>query len=145
MEKTFSHALAVLRIGLGWIFFSAGLSKIIDPAWSAAGYLTHALSLPQFFAWFALPGNIGWVNFLNEWGLLLIGLSLIAGLFVRYSSYIGILLLILYWLPIFHFPFSGSVILVDDHIVYILVLVVFITSNAGQYFGLDSLYFNKKA
>lgn len=139
MNKIQQHILVALRIGMGWLFFYAGLSKIIDPSWSAAGYLGNALTFPGLFEWLASSGNIGWVSFLNEWGLLLVGLGLILGLFVRYASYAGMLLMFLYWLPILDFPMVGHGVLVDDHIIYIIVLSVLIVTNAGRYFGLDKL------
>jgi len=137
MNKVQQYALTALRVGLGWLFFYAGLSKIIDPTWSAAGYLGNASTFPGLFEWLASAGNIGWVSFLNEWGLLLVGLGLILGLFVRYASYAGMLLMFLYWLPILDFPSVGHGILVDDHIIYIAVFAVLIVMNAGKYFGLD--------
>jgi len=77
---------------------------------------------------------------LNEWGLLLIGLSLILGLFVRYASYAGIALMALYWLPVLDFPKVDHGILVDDHIIYILAMIVFIKAKAGEHLGLDKKY-----
>jgi len=139
MNKVQQYALVSLRIGMGWLFFYAGLSKIIDPTWSAAGYLGNASTFPGLFEWLASSGNIGWVSFLNEWGLLLVGLGLILGLLVRYASYAGMFLMFLYWLPILDFPTVGHGILVDDHIIYIAVFAVLIVMNAGKYFGLDKL------
>ncbi len=138
MNKLQQHALVALRIGMGWLFFYAGLSKIIDPTWTAAGYLSNAITFPGLFEWLASAGNIGWVSFLNEWGLLLIGLGLILGLFVRYASYAGVVSMVLYWLPILEFPFVGHGFLVDDHIIYMLVFCVLIHFNAGKYVGFDS-------
>ncbi len=139
MNKIQQHALVALRIAIGWLFFYAGLSKVIDPSWTAAGYLSNATTFSGFYEWLASAGNIGWVSFLNEWGLLLIGLGLILGLFVRYASYAGMLLMFLYWLPILDFPTVGHGVLIDDHIIYILVFAVLAVTSAGKYFGLDKL------
>ncbi len=139
-NKQTKYALAALRIGMGWLFFYAGLSKILNPEWTSAGYLSGAKTFPGLFQWFSQAGNIGWVDFLNEWGLLLIGLSLILGLFVRYASYAGIALMALYWLPVLDFPKVDHGILVDDHIIYILAMIVFIKAKAGEHLGLDKKY-----
>jgi thiosulfate dehydrogenase [quinone] large subunit len=137
MHKIQQHTLIALRLGIGWYFTYAGLSKILNPEWTAAGYLNNATTFPGLFDWLASAGNIGWVSFVNEWGLLLIGLGLMLGLLVRYASYAGIVLMVLYWLPVLDFPFVGHGFLVDDHIIYMLVFCILIHFNAGNYFGLD--------
>ena len=137
MNPSLSKALTVLRLGMGWYFFYAGISKIIDPAWSAAGYLSNASTFPELFLWLAEPGRIEVVSIVNEWGLLLIGVSLIVGLGVRWASYAGIILMVLYWLPGLDFPHAGHGFIVDDHVIYVTVFVVLIAGSAGKYFGID--------
>lgn len=111
----------------------------MDPGWSAAGYLSSAKTLPDLYQWFAGPQNIAWINFLNKWGQLLIGASLMSGLLVRFSSYWGILLMLLYYLPVLHFPYVGKTgLLVDEHIIYILLFVLFIRADAGRFWGVDN-------
>ncbi|MDP3954483.1 MAG: DoxX family protein [bacterium] len=133
--------LFLLRISLGWLFFYAGITKVINPNWSAAGYLGNAKTFSGLFSWFAQPGNIGWVSFLAEWGLVLVGVSLIAGFLVRWSSLGGILLMILFYLPILAFPIVGEhSYIVDEHIIYIFVFAVLALFNAGVYWGLDRIW-----
>ena len=79
----------------------------MNPNWSAAGYLNNAKTFPGLYQWFASAGNIGWINFVNEWGLTLVGAALIFGLLVRWASIGGIFLMILYYLPILQFPIVG--------------------------------------
>lgn len=136
--KIMKNALLALRLAMGWYFAYAGLSKIISPAWSAAGFLKGAQTLNPLYTWFASPANIGWVNFLNEWGLLLVGLALIFGFGVRYASMAGILLMALYYFPTLNFPMAGDhAYIIDDHIVFIIIFWLFISTNAGMYKGLD--------
>jgi len=133
------NSVLALRVALGWLFFYAGVTKIINPDWSAAGYLKSAKTLPDLFAWFALPSNIGWVNFLNEWGLTLVGIALILGIFTKWASLGGILLMVLYYLPILEFPIvGGHSFIIDEHIIYIIAFIIIIASNAGKYYGLDN-------
>lgn len=133
-----------LRLTLGWLFLYAGISKITDPNWSAEGFLKGAKTLPQLYSWFALPTNIGWVNFLNEWGLTLLGISLILGLAIRWSTYLGVLLMILYYLPGLQFPYAEHGFLVDEHIIFILVLCL-IKKQTDQHWNLKNiLHFKKK-
>ena len=130
-------ALFLLRIALGWLFFYAGYTKIANPEWSAAGYLRGAKAFQGMFQWFADPSILPVVNFLNEWGLTLIGISLLAGIAVRFSAYFGIVLMLLYYLALgFPYPNAHSLI-VDEHIVYIAALLVLASQRAGMVWGLD--------
>ncbi len=135
----FTVSLVALRIAMGWLLFYAGVTKIINPAWSAAGYLKGAKTFTGIYGWFASPGNIGWVNFLNEWGLTLIGLALIFGILTRYASWAGVLLMVLYYFPILDFPYAGEhSYIIDEHIIYALALILFAAADAGKYWGLDA-------
>jgi|SRR3989344_5082360 len=128
----------VLRLALGWLFTYAGLTKIVNPSWSAAGYLKNAESFGGLFSWFAAPANIGWVNFVNEWGLLVVGLLLIFGLWTKWAAIGGIVLMALYYLPILNFPYVGDhSFLVDEHVIYALALWLLIKTDAGKYKGMD--------
>ncbi len=132
-------SLTALRVGMGWLFVYAGISKILDPAWTAAGYLNNAKTFPALFEWLASPQNIGWINILNEWGLFLVGISLILGAGTRIAAVAGGALMIIYYLPILQFPYAGDhSYLVDDHIIYLLVFAVLYTFDAGRYWGMDS-------
>lgn len=139
MTKYQKLALFLLRVTAGWMFFYAGITKIIDPSWSAAGYMTGAKTFPALFAFFLNPSVLPYINFLNEWGLTLLGVSLILGLGVRYSSILGAILMFLYYLPILDFPFPNvHSYIVDEHIIYIAALLVMSAMSAGRVWGLDS-------
>ena len=132
---------ALLRLTMGWLFFYAGWSKITNPDWSAAGYLSSAESFQGFFAALAQPGVIEVVNVLNEIGLLLIGVALIVGGGVRIASFFGILLMVLYYLPVAAFPHVEHGYIIDDHIIYIMVFLVLIAVDAGRHWGLDRILY----
>jgi thiosulfate dehydrogenase [quinone] large subunit len=133
-------SLLLLRLSLGWIFFWSGITKIIDPTWSAVGYLRGAKMFGPFYQWLASADIIPFVNFANEWGLTLLGVSLIIGLGVRLSGSLGILLMILYYLPLgFPYPSTNSFI-VDEHIIYMAGLLVLISFRAGQVWGLENWF-----
>ena len=133
-----SRFLLIARLALGWLMFYAGITKIVNPAWTAGGDLANAKTFPGFYGWLAAPENIGWINFLNEWGLTLIGISLILGLGVRLSSILGIALMLLYYFPVLEFPEVAHGFIVDEHIVYAAVLAFFAAVRAGRYYGLDN-------
>ena len=139
MNYQLKMAVFLSRVSLGVLFFYAGITKVLNPSWSAAGYLGSAKTFPGLYQWFASAGNIGWINFMNEWGLTLVGLALITGLLVRWASLGGILIMVLYYFPIMQFPYVGpNSWIVDDHIIFIFVFFVLIASNAGSFWGLDS-------
>ena len=35
------YALVSLRLVVGWVFLYAGVTKLLDPSWTARGYLAH--------------------------------------------------------------------------------------------------------
>ncbi|MEK7630176.1 MAG: DoxX family protein [Patescibacteria group bacterium] len=138
MTKFEKISLFLLRISLGWLFFYAGLVKILNSDWSAAGYLTHAKTFAGFYGWLASPAILPLINFVNEWGLALLGVSLILGLFVRLSSVLGAVLMLLYYLPANALPFVTNGYLVDEHIIFIFALLFFAATHAGRVWGLEN-------
>ncbi len=118
MSKSQKIALLILRISLGWMYFYAGVTKLIVPNWSAAFYFKDAQTFAGLYKLFLNPNILPIVNFLNEWGLTLLGIALILGIFVRLSSILGIMLMILYYLPILKIPYPNAhSFIVDEHII----------------------------
>ncbi|RME77673.1 hypothetical protein D6774_03665, partial [Candidatus Woesearchaeota archaeon] len=144
--------LAALRIALGWIFLWAFLDKTFgiyppaaENAWIAGGspttgFLANAPSGPFAELFHALAGS-ALVDWLFMLGLLGIGLALIFGIAMRLATWSGSILLGLMWLAVLppeHNP------LIDDHIIYILVLILLYKTNAGNAYGLQQ-WWKKKA
>lgn len=98
-------ALAILRIFIGWHFLYEGVIKAYNPAWTAKGYLLSASILKPFFTWLASDSLISVIDNLNIAALIIVGVSLIAGIKVRWGCLVGIALLLLYYLA--HPPFPG--------------------------------------
>lgn len=132
-------SLFLLRISLGFLFLYAGITKILNPDWSAASYLQGAKTFPELFNFFLQPQILPVVNILNEWGLTLIGVSLILGAFVKFASFFGIILMVLYYLPILDFPHPNPhSYIVDEHIIYIFSLLILAVFDAGRSWGLGN-------
>lgn len=130
--------LFLLRLALGWLFFYSGITKVLNPDWSAAGYLQGAQTFAGFYHWLLQPDILPAINFLNEWGLLLLGIALILGVFVRVAAVLGALLMLLYYFPGLDFPRIGKTgYLVDEHIIYALSLLVLAAFRAGRMWGLE--------
>ncbi len=131
-------SLLLLRLTLGWLMLYAGITKLLNPSWSAAGYLKGAKTFAGFYQWLTSPGILPTVNFLNEWGLTLLGVSLILGIGVRLSGILGALLMLLYYFPVLQFPYVGThSYLVDEHSIYAAALLVLAAFRAGRVFGLE--------
>jgi uncharacterized membrane protein YphA (DoxX/SURF4 family) len=142
------YFLAVLRIIIGWHFLYEGLVKLTDPVWSAAGYLEQSrYILPGIFHWMAeTPGVLAAVNFINIWGLILIGMGLLLGLFTRVAAIAGAAMLALYYLANPPFVTSsygagleGHYLLVDKNLIEAFTLIIIALFPAGLYIGLDKL------
>lgn len=138
MNKAQKISLFVLRIVMGWMFFYAGITKVLDPAWTSAGYLKGAKTFIGFYNWLASSNVLPIVDFLNEWGLTLLGVSLIFGVFVKFSSRLGALLMILYYLPILDgWKPNAHSFIVDEHIIYAAALIFLASLKAGRTWGLE--------
>ena len=111
--------ITIIRAAIGWHFFYEGCVKLFSDSWSAASYLnnTHGF-LSCFYHWLAAsPIRVDLVDFLNIWGLILIGLALFVGLCIRWASLFGALLLSLYY---FAYPPFGYSLYASDGSVYII-------------------------
>ncbi len=142
--------LVILRIAIGWHFLYEGLSKLFTPGWSAADYLaTSRWIFAPVFQWMAeTPSVLAMVDVINIWLLIVIGLSLMLGLFTRWMSVAGMVLLFLYYIA--HPPFArlefgvpaeGNYMLINKNFIEILALGVLAFIPTGKILGLDSLSF----
>ena len=140
MEKWQKVFLTLLRVALGVLFFYAGATKLINPAWSAGGYLQGAGTFSSFYHLLASPSVLPIINFVNEWGLTLLGVSLLFGAGVRLSAPLGAALMLLYYFPILQFPYiAPHSFLVDVHIAYAAALLVLYSFHAGRVYGVGSI------
>lgn len=145
LTKAQGITVTVLRVTLGWLFFYAGVTKILDASWTATGFLESAKTLGWFYSFLAHPLLIGLVNVANEWGLTLIGLALIFGFWVRTSALLGAIMMVLYYFAANSLPLVSNGFLVDQHIIYAAALLVLRYLNAGLYSGLDGWKSAKEA
>lgn len=139
MSQSQKVLLFLLRVASGWLFFYAGITKVLNPAWSAEGFLRGAKNFTGFYHWLATPNILPFTNFMNEWGLTILGLSLILGVGVRITSILGAVLMLLYYIPRLDFPYPNpQSYIVDEHIVYALLLIYFAVIRAGRTLGLEN-------
>lgn len=139
MSQQQKLTLTLLRLALAWIFLYSSISKIAEGDWTSAGLLKGAQTFSQLFAWLASPQNMGWVDFMNVYGQLALGIALLLGVFLPLAAVGGILMMFLYYLAQLHFPFVGEgkiSFLVDQHIIYSICLLLLWKFDAGKYYGL---------
>jgi thiosulfate dehydrogenase [quinone] large subunit len=142
---TEQYAWVAARLALGWTFLWAFLDKAFglgyatesESAWinggsPTTGFLTYATSGPLSGFYEDLAGN-GAVDAVFMAALLLLGVALILGVADRIAGYGGALLMLMMWtarLP----PENNPVI--DEHIVYLIVLLGISAVLPGKWLGL---------
>jgi uncharacterized membrane protein YphA (DoxX/SURF4 family) len=112
--------VTMLRVAIGWHFLYEGLSKLFIPEWSAYNYLINSNSFLSGF-YHALASSsvlIEVVDLLNIYGLILIGLALFLGVFIRFASLAGVGLLMLYYFA--YPPFGVSLLMGTESNLYIV-------------------------
>lgn len=146
--------LFLLRIAIGWHFLYEGIAKLLNPYWTSAGFLLESKGLFSglFHSLATDPTSLKVVDFLNTWGLIAIGLGLMAGFLTRTAAVAGMVLIFLYYIcnpPFIGFTYSapqeGSYLFVNKNVVEFFALWVLLLFPTGKILGLDGLIFRKKA
>jgi uncharacterized membrane protein YphA (DoxX/SURF4 family) len=146
VSQTQIHVLTILRLVIGWHLLYEGIAKLLTPAWTAAPFLsTSRWVFSGFFNWIASdPGILQVADFLNIWGLILIGLGLIFGIFVKTAAVSGIVLLSLYYIahpPFvgmdFGIPLEGHYLIVNKTLIEIFALAVIAILPSASVIRLD--------
>ncbi len=141
-------AITLLRVFVGWHFLYEGISKLSSPSFTAAGYMKASRGpFAGFFKWIAgQPNLLENANFVTEWGLTIVGLLLILGLFTRFASVAGIGFLLLFYFAnppfvgyFYSLPTEGSYLIVNKNLVELCALVVILVTGSGRFAGLDRI------
>lgn len=139
------YALVGLRIVMGWTLFQAGITKVLDPEWTAAGFLQNAVpeGNPLTGMWATFAGN-PMIDFLVAWGLTLTGFGILIGALLRWNAFWGAFIMLMFWLASLEgglgqlLPLENGWV-VDDHIVYAVLLFGLGALGAGRVLGVDAL------
>ena len=144
--------LVVLRVAIGWHFLFEGLAKISAQNWTSYLYLMDSKGIFEnvFKALAENKQSLIIVDYLNIWGLIIIGLILMLGLFSKQVTIAAITLLSLYYLshpPFFGLdyalPSTGSYWIVDKTLIEIFALIVLFVFPTSKEIGLDRLFIKK--
>jgi thiosulfate dehydrogenase [quinone] large subunit len=147
-EHDARYMWAAARLCLGWTFLWPFLDKLIGLGHetpSAASWLNGGNPTKGF-----LSGSVGpfsgiyhsiagdtVVNVLFMAGLLVIGVGLLLGIYMRFACAAGALMLTLMWSA--SLPPENNL-FIDEHIIYALLLAGLALVGAGRTFGLGELW-----
>ena len=146
--KSPSWLSTVLRTMIGWQFLYEGIIKLTNPSWSAGPFLLESSGwFSGIYKSIALhPSVLTITDFLNVWGLILIGAALFLGLFTRIAAGSGAALLLLYYLarPPFSILVEGSAadgnnLWINKNLIEMIVLIILSRTPVQKLFGLDNL------
>jgi thiosulfate dehydrogenase [quinone] large subunit len=143
-EAAARYVWALTRLSLGWVFLWAFLDKMFGlghetlsaDAWISGGNPTQGFlsgAVGPFAGVYHDIAGAAWVNSLFMAGLLVIGVALMLGIFMRLACAGGALMVLLMWtaaLP------PANNLFMDDHVIYALVLAGLALIGAGNTMGL---------
>ena len=155
-----ARALAVLRIGLGFVFLWAFLDKTFGlgyatpsaRAWINGGSPTKgflsSVDVGSFRGFFHTIAGTAWADWLFMPGLLGIGVALILGVGMRPAAAAATLMMAMMWLAEYPLaqhtaagkPNMSSNPIVDYHIVYAVAAIVLALTYAGHTWGLGRIW-----
>jgi len=150
--RTQLAGLLALRLLSGWLFLYEGVTKVVNPDWSSAGFLLDSGGfMAGFFRMMASdPTTLAVVDFLNVWGLVAIGLGLITGCLTRVALISGMVLLGFYYLshpPVvsarYAVPSEGSYLWINKNLIQMAVMFVLYHFPTERIYGIDRFIFGK--
>ena len=135
----------IVRLYLGWEWFSHGLEKVQDPAWQTGnalrGFWERSIQVPEggrpvvAFDWYRSfleflynSNSHTWFGPLVSWGELLVGLGLILGAFVGVSALFGAFM---NW----NFIMAGAA--STNGLFLVLAILLVLAWKVAGYIGLD--------
>lgn len=147
------YVWAILRLTLGFVFLWSFVDKLFglsvstcsgkavgcSDAWihggsPTSGFLGHATTGPFADFYQKLAGH-AWVDWLFMAGLLVVGVGLLLGVWVRVAAFIGMLMMLLMWSALL---WPANTPGIDEHIIYALVLFGVALTDENQVWGLRS-------
>jgi thiosulfate dehydrogenase [quinone] large subunit len=143
-ENAARYVWVAVRLCLAWTFIwpffdkmfglgheTASADSVIHGGNPTLGFLSGSVG-PFSGIYHSLAGT-GIVNALFMAGLIVIGIGLLFGIYMRFACGAGVVMLILMWSA--SLPPANNVFM-DDHIIYALMLVGLALVGAGKTFGL---------
>ena len=140
-SKTQTIVLVLLRLVIGYHFLEAGFDKLFDPNWTSAAFLLQSNWI--FADLFQLMADnqtvLAIVDFLNIGGQILIGLSLIIGLFSTWAAFFGAVLIFFYYIAIP--PFVDGYTFIDKNLFELFAFLIIAFFPTSRIIGIDLLVY----
>ena len=146
------YGLVILRVIVGWHILYEGVAKLINPYWSSAAFLLDSKWVFSGIAKWIVSNPILLTisDYVNVWGLTIIGFCLMLGLFSRYACIGGMVLISLYYLfspPLLGLEYSrpgeGSYLIVNKNLIEIFALYILFLFPTSHKIGFDRLFQSK--
>jgi uncharacterized membrane protein YphA (DoxX/SURF4 family) len=159
MTRLAQRTLAVVRIATGVFFLFFGEYKVVNPVFATTAFPQQWLQefiqegavgpYKIFLATIVMPHHVffGYAVGVVE---LLIGFSLVLGLFVSAASVLGVLHMVnltlaTWWEPGHGVPFWRYFGAELDHLPLLFLFLIFYTARAGRTWGLDGVLARRRA
>jgi uncharacterized membrane protein YphA (DoxX/SURF4 family) len=117
--------------------------KAMDPLVVVEADRWHTLRSMAWLKW----NRLEWADFIVRWGLPVVGLCLLLGLFTRTACIAGALFLVLFYLPMPPWPglpdnprAEGHYLFINKNVIEMLALLALATTRSGRWVGLDALF-----
>lgn len=138
-SKIQTVVLLLLRLVIGYHFLFEGVDKLVSPNWSSAPFLLQSNWLFSDFFHFLASNEalLSVIDFLNIWGQILIGVSLIVGLFSSWAALFGTILILSYYIAIP--PFIEGYTFIDKNLFELFGFIIIFLFPTSNLFGLDIL------
>jgi uncharacterized membrane protein YphA (DoxX/SURF4 family) len=88
--------------------------------------------------------QLAWINFITRWGVTLVGVGLLMGLFTRTSCVVGAGFLLMFYLAMPALPWlpvnprsEGHYLFINKNLIEMIALLTLATTHSGKWFGLD--------
>lgn len=128
-------------MALGWVFLYQGIIAISHPGWSILPEISHAATFPNFYAALSSPSIVGYISYGVIGLYLLVGLLLICGIAVRIAAFLGLVLMFFLYFAALNFPHVGtSYYIVDEHIVYAMILLYLLFGRHERHTGIRNIF-----
>jgi thiosulfate dehydrogenase [quinone] large subunit len=148
-ERTYLWHVVLLRLWIGYYLLNQGIRKYLrdfphrDWITRQIGELDKIDIYPWYKSFLAdvVVPNKELFGYLVTWGEILVGACLVLGLLTRFSSVIGLFMLLNY---MFGPGMARGGAPLAQQQTFIVALVVFILSSPGRTLGLDGLLFRRR-
>ncbi len=138
--------LVFLRFSMGWHFFYQGFGKRTAPGWSGEGYLAAGWGPFRYIA--ENPSLLGMADAAVMWGLVILGILMMLGLFTQTAVWLGVLMMAAFYISVPPLDYTGFIyesgdqgteLYVNKIFIEFLALMLVGSFRTGKMAGLDIL------